>query len=277
MKFQQIFTREESAHWYDWSGAPHHTIIGANGNERATTLRDARKFNWLPSVSGIIKVAASPQLEKWQATQYLIAAFNSPPTQGEEPETWAKRIIEAGHKESTEAMDFGSQLHAICENYNLSINSGIEPGITWEMGDEKLRACYESYVAWARSEIAKVIAVERTMVNRLGFAGTTDLIYRSRSGAIVVSDIKTKKTAAGKPIITYENYRMQLSAYIHSAAEMGICSATASGNIYLSTTEPGRVEFVAFKRDEWEHYWSMFRALLTYWQLDKGYTPTPQL
>ena len=33
----------ESGHWYTQEGEPMYTIIGANGKERNTTLRDAKK------------------------------------------------------------------------------------------------------------------------------------------------------------------------------------------------------------------------------------------
>jgi len=33
----------EGGHWYDAQGEARHTIVGKNGKERKTTLRDARK------------------------------------------------------------------------------------------------------------------------------------------------------------------------------------------------------------------------------------------
>ena len=35
----------ESGHWYTQEGEPMYTVIGANGKERNTTLRDAKKEN----------------------------------------------------------------------------------------------------------------------------------------------------------------------------------------------------------------------------------------
>ena len=37
-------TTSESGHWYTQEGDPMYTVIGANGKERNTTLRDARKI-----------------------------------------------------------------------------------------------------------------------------------------------------------------------------------------------------------------------------------------
>ena len=36
--------KSESGHWYTQEGEPMYTIIGANGKERNTTVRDAKKI-----------------------------------------------------------------------------------------------------------------------------------------------------------------------------------------------------------------------------------------
>jgi hypothetical protein len=64
----------ESGHWYDKEGNPAYTIIGANGAERNTTLRDARKLNLVPSVTTILGIAAKPALENWKIDQAVLAA-----------------------------------------------------------------------------------------------------------------------------------------------------------------------------------------------------------
>ena len=61
----------EAGHWYKRDGATAYTIEGANGKVRNTTLRDARKHGLLPSVTTIMRVAASPALEKWKRLDLL--------------------------------------------------------------------------------------------------------------------------------------------------------------------------------------------------------------
>ena len=39
--------KSEAGHWYDHDGKPMYTIVGANGKERNTTLRDAKKENFV--------------------------------------------------------------------------------------------------------------------------------------------------------------------------------------------------------------------------------------
>ena len=50
--------KSESGHWYTQEGEPMYTIVGANGKERNTTLRDAKKEGFVPSVTTIIGIAA---------------------------------------------------------------------------------------------------------------------------------------------------------------------------------------------------------------------------
>jgi len=52
-----------AGHWYRRSdGSPQYTIVGKNGKERDTTLRDAREHNLVPSVTTIMRIAAAPGL-----------------------------------------------------------------------------------------------------------------------------------------------------------------------------------------------------------------------
>ncbi len=68
----------ESGHWYTIDGKPKYTIVGKNGKERNTTLRDARKLNLVPSVTTILDVAAKPGLVNWQVNQGIQAALTLP-------------------------------------------------------------------------------------------------------------------------------------------------------------------------------------------------------
>ena len=52
----------EAGHWYDHEGKPMYTIVGANGVERNTTLRDAKSLGLVPSVTTIIGMIAKPFL-----------------------------------------------------------------------------------------------------------------------------------------------------------------------------------------------------------------------
>ena len=63
--------KSESGHWYTQEGEPMYTIIGANGKERNTTLRDAKSLGLVPSVTTIMGIIAKPSLETWKQKQLL--------------------------------------------------------------------------------------------------------------------------------------------------------------------------------------------------------------
>ena len=65
----------ESEHWYSKTGESAYTIVGSNGKERNTNLRDARKHGYVPSVTTILGVAAKPALENWKINQALNSAL----------------------------------------------------------------------------------------------------------------------------------------------------------------------------------------------------------
>ena len=48
----------ESEHWYDKNRRSCVYIVGSNGKERNTNLKDARKHGYVPSVTTILGVAA---------------------------------------------------------------------------------------------------------------------------------------------------------------------------------------------------------------------------
>ena len=88
----------ESGHWYARDGEPMYTIIGANGKERNTTLRDAKSIGLVPSVTTILGMVAKPALENWKLTQAIKAAIDL--DRGEqEPFDSCDFVIEQEHVE----------------------------------------------------------------------------------------------------------------------------------------------------------------------------------
>ena len=102
----------ESGHWYTKEGQPAYTVIGANGKERATTLRDARKENLVPSVTTILKVANNPVLNQWIQKQVLLAALTLPRLEGENDESFIARVMEDSKQQGRDAADLGTAIHA---------------------------------------------------------------------------------------------------------------------------------------------------------------------
>src|SRR5579872_2300957 len=95
-------------HWYTADGKPMHTIIGKNGKERATTLRDARKLNLFPSVTTILAVQDKPMLTQWLLNELLYATMLEPynPYEWQENE-WKTYALSMMRAKSRKAADRG--------------------------------------------------------------------------------------------------------------------------------------------------------------------------
>jgi len=74
----QVYNKHtsESGHWYTQEGEPMYTIIGVNGKERNTNLRDARLLGLVPSVTTVMDLIAKPSLENWKINQALNSALS---------------------------------------------------------------------------------------------------------------------------------------------------------------------------------------------------------
>ena len=68
----------ESGHFYSPNGDTAYRIVGKNGKERNTTVKDARELGLLPSVTTIIGCAAKPALDVWKQQQAILAALTLP-------------------------------------------------------------------------------------------------------------------------------------------------------------------------------------------------------
>lgn len=238
-------------HWYALDGSPQYTIVGNNGRERPTTLRDARKLNLVPSVTGIIKCAAAPALEKWKRNQVLLAALTLP-RKIEEPEAeWLRRVEQDWQEQGRAAADRGTRIHGAIEKHYR----GAQP-------DEELW----DWVKVAKTELddrcgAQNWSAERSFADPLGYGGKTDL-----HSPEWVTDVKTKD---GDPLPTvFDEHIMQLAAY-----RRGLRVPTARcGILFVSRTMPSAL-FCEVSEPELDKGLRMFDALLWYWQAMHGYAP----
>lgn len=243
---------KESTHWYDKDGKPCYTVIGKNGNERPTTLRDARKTNLLPSVTSIIGVVAKPGLENWKIDQALMAALTLPKHEDESLDDFMKRAKYDAREQAIKAAQRGTAIHADIE---IGYMSGW-PSEAYVAVNEALSHHYPD-----REWIA-----EDSFASDKGYGGKVDLY----SGNVVV-DFKTKDNLAGSDParLVYDEHGMQLSAY---ADGLGI-AAPRRVSIFIDRNDVSVVLVHVWDEKSHEKHLSMFNALLSFWQLSKGYQP----
>jgi hypothetical protein len=248
----------ESNHWYTKDGSPAYSVTAKNGELRSTTLRDAKKLGLLPSVTTIMKAAASPGLEAWKLNQMMLAALTLPRGEGENEESFIKRIQSDSREHAKAAAERGTAVHTAIEQfYEGTIQSKELP---------YLEAVYKSVnntfgdLKWASEK-----SFAHTS-SPFGFAGKIDL--HSMDGDGVVIDFKTKEFTSEtlEKVAGFDENVMQLSAY-----RTGLVKPNARcANVFVSVTEPGLVVVKEWTQEELWRGWSMFDALKTFYYAKSG-------
>lgn len=237
----------ESTHWYTRDGAPMYTVESLKGGQRPTTLRDARKFNLVPSVTTILNVAAKPALIQWMQRQVLMAALTLPRVDGEGEDEFISRIIDDSKEQGKAAADAGTEIHAAVQGfYEGQVVVGHETHV---------KGCVASLREYFGDQ---PWICERAFAHELGFGGKCDM---HASGLVV--DIKTKEFSDASKVEAYDEHLMQLAAY---RVGLGMPDARCA-NVFLSRSVPGLVKIVEWDEADLKRGWEMFCSLLKFWQL----------
>lgn len=244
----------ESNHWYAKDGTPMYTVPAKDGSPRATTLRDAKKMGLLPSVTTIMKSAASPGLEAWKLNQMMLAALTLPRAEGETEESFIKRIQADSKEQARQAAERGTAVHAAIERFfDGEIEADSLPYL--EPVYKKIEEFF-GILTWA---------VEKSFAS-VGYAGKVDL--HSMDGEGVVIDFKTKEFTSEtlEKVAGFDENVMQLAAYRQG---LEIPNARCA-NVFVSVTEPGLVVVREWTQEELLRGWKMFESLKNYWYAKSG-------
>ena len=243
-----IVRASESLHWYRRDGTPQYSVEAAKGGMRSTTLRDARKMNLVPSVTTILKCAASPGLEAWKLNQMLLAALTLPRGESESEESFVARVVLDSKEHAKKAAERGTRVHTAVEKYYegktddtmIEYQLGVSKVIKNSFGDLKFLP-------------------EKSFGHEMGFGGKVDLHAPG-----VVLDIKSKEFTSSTidKVEAYDEHMMQLAAY---RVGLGMPEARCA-NVFASVTEPGLCKVVEWSQEDLSRGWTMFESLLKYWQ-----------
>lgn len=237
----------ESNHWYTRDGVPRYTVIGKNGKERATTLRDARTENLVPSVTTILNVASKPALIQWLQKQVLLAALTLPRKPEESEDEYIARIMDDSKEQGRAAADAGTDIHASIQ--------GFYEGAVINRHQQHVQGC----VNVIREHFGEQAWIaERSFGHELGFGGKCDLHATN-----IVVDVKTKEFSDPNKVDAYDEHLMQLAAY---RVGLGMPGARCA-NVFVSRSVPGLVKVVEWSAEDLTRGWQMFSALLKFWQL----------
>lgn len=230
---------KESGHWYRKDGSPAYTIIGKNGKERNTTLRDAKKEGLLPSVTTIIKCAAAPGLENWKAQQILMASLTTTRIENEPESAWIERIIADSQEQALKARERGTLIHAW-------VQGGFENEPLPDEAKIYFLAASETLIKEVGLQIWKCelpFATER-------YGGKVDLQTND-----FIIDIKTTEKDLAD-IKTWPEHHMQLAAYSQGNGQK-------CGILYINYQADAKLIWIT--DEEKETGWKCFNALLDFY------------
>jgi len=189
-----LLHKEESSHWYDRNGFPHHDA----------GIKRAREEGLFPSVTTIKNVKAKGYgLERWILQNYVESAYTFPMTGLPTNEVF-RAIDEEANEKKNRAASIGTRAHNSLEEYvgfgKLVAHDGIEKQLT-------------QVALWIDSNLdLATLQTEMIVVSLLhGFAGTIDLHGYDKNGRPIVIDYKTQDPKNG--LKTYNDYIYQLAAY----------------------------------------------------------------
>jgi len=241
----------ESVHWYGKDGSPQYTVKAKDGSDRPTTLRDARKFDLVPSVTTILKVTAKPALDVWKNEQLLLAALTLPKVDGETEKEFIARVVADSKETGKRAAEAGTLIHEEIESHFAGKKSTRGIKVEEALFDHfKL----DPFQPWL---------VEHSFCCDLGFGGKVDLYCKPDKVAPygIVADVKTKDFGPDDDVEAYDEHLMQLSAYRYG---LGIPNARCA-NVFVSRTHEGLVKIVEWSEEDLKRGWEMFDHLLSFW------------
>jgi hypothetical protein len=245
----------ESGHWYYPDGTPCYTVIGKNGKERPTTVRDAREKGLAPGVSSIIKQAAAPGLTYWLVEQGILSALTLPRYDGELDADFVARVRRDSQEQARKAAERGTAIHAAIQGHfeGQSVSAEMWP-----------------YVKGAKEALEKEFGLrdwicERSFASNIGYGGKVDLCEFDVD-QVIVGDIKTKEfDSVDDKKLAWDDHCLQLSAYAKGLHQWEDAQSLCF-NLFVSTTAPGLCHIHIWSEDEIQRGWAMFRSLLAYWK-----------
>jgi hypothetical protein len=258
-------TETGGAHYYTQTGAPRY----------GATLREARKHNYFPSITTILKAWPQGYLADWIAFELLKARHNNPPKgaaakpvlPGEEitPEQkkYFREVLEKSHAIRDEAASRGNAIHDGGEAMLL--------GKKWNTKDaslQRLRAWFDEFLE------GEPYWTERSLTNiDLKIAGRADGLIKTKGDERpLLLDFKGRGfdhgPRKGWKAKRYSKDLVQLAFYASTMTD-----PPRIANLYIHREGECPVEFAEYTDEEREKAFEMVRHIVAIWYFEKRYSP----
>ena len=192
-------------HLYSKDGEPVYEVPYADKKRgmRPATLRDAKKHNYFPSVTEILKILDKPGLNRWKEEQILMAALTIPRIEYEPEQAFIDRIKKDSREQAKIAAEKGQAIHKAVE-YMFEDQIGKIDTSLYDLAKkvtQKIKDYFGVYDGWM---------VEESFACKAGYGGRVDLNHKK---AEIVLDIKTKEVLEEGKKYAYDEHAMQLVGY----------------------------------------------------------------
>jgi hypothetical protein len=247
----------ESVHWYGQDGSPQYTVKAKDGSDRPATLRDARKFNLVPSVTTVMKIMAKPGLDVWKNEQLLLAAMTLPRKETETEKEFIARIVADSKETGKQAAEKGTRIHESIERWYVGERDveHLETAKAFEL------AVFQHF----KTDPFEKWKTEISFTSPLGFGGKVDL--HTMTGQGIVVDAKTKDFGPDDKVDAYDEMLMQLAAYRQGLERPHARCA----NVFASRTHPGLIKVIEWSEEDLQKGWEMFQCLLRFWKIKNNF------
>jgi hypothetical protein len=254
----RLVKTDDAGHWYTEKGESAHVVIGKNGNERNTTVADARKMGLLPSVTSVIGIMDKPQLTSWRISVAIESALTLPKSDDESLDDYARRVVEDSKQQTKKAAEHGTRMHEQMEHILLKREHSK---------DADLQPYIKTFREWAEDNVEQTYWCEKALVGA-GYAGRCDAYVRLKGIGDAIIDLKNRKVNP-KYDPFYDSDCAQLWAYKY-ASENPKCACVS---VVLAANDPETLVIHRWSEDELYEAGIAFQAMLKVWAWSKKYNP----
>jgi hypothetical protein len=262
--------KPRASHWYkqeDGLLLPKYEVPNKSkpGMMRKTTLADAKKGNYWPSITNVLGVLNKPALTNWLITQGILAALTLPRKPDESEDQFADRVVTDMDTEGATAREFGTRIHDALDArlQGMSIPADEDPVVTPYL---------KEVWAWMQENVINVIDTEYYVGNpRVCVAGRLDVKAELREWPKAILDFKTQKVRNGKAAF-YDEWPLQLAAYAQCDNEPDALLIS----VVIDSVHPGPCYVKAWDYNQRERHWQLFQNAFELWCYSKGWDPRMQ-
>jgi hypothetical protein len=235
---------------------------------KPTTLREARKFDLVPSSTTVLHVFPKPGLENSIRWEQVLMTTQFPRKMFPDLSDWEYfQLIASKQKEKSEE---AARLGTVYHDANEAILSDTElPESAGELPVE----FFPAFKEWWDSTGLKPLELEQSFASSLGYGGRIDCTAVDKDGVIWYIDWKTQDTKEGKKVNYWETWPLQLESY--ARGEQNFLGADIPQyeimSVVISRTEPGRIESKTWLEND--RHWNAFINCLELWKYKNNYEP----